>query len=205
MTISDYPRVIELPDGAQLTVRPLCAEDGDRLLRFFQSLPDEDRVFMEHDVRQRELVEDWVRNIDYDRVFPLLALNDSEVVADVTLHLSPEGWMRHVGEIRMSVAPRFRDRGLRRLLARELASRALELGLEKIQYLAFQGHGAAVTLCQRLGLTRQATIPGLLKDWRGRKHSMVVMVDDVDEFAERVERVIHTMGVKSKSSLSSCR
>lgn len=194
MPLSEYPKTMKLPDGAELTVRPMNSDDGDRLGRFFQALPKEDRLFMKHDVTQREVIEGWVRDIDYDRVFPLLALDGEEVVADATLHFSPAGWSRHVGEIRMAVAARFQDRGLRRMLSRELAARAVELGLDKIQYLAFEGHQAAITLCQRLGLTQTAVLPGLLKDWRGRMHNMVVMVNDVDEFSERMEDIVRHMG-----------
>jgi GNAT superfamily N-acetyltransferase len=200
MPLGDYPKTVILLDGTELVIRPLSAGDGERLVTFFQSLPEEERILAKHDVTKREVVESWVKSIDYERVFPLIALEGEAIVGDATLHFSPEGWSRHVGEINLTIAPRLHGLGLRRLLVRELAARATELGLDKVQFLTFQGDPMGITLCQRLGLTQTAVLPGLLKDWRGRTHNMVVMVKDVDELAKRIEDAVRCMGHRFRVS-----
>jgi GNAT superfamily N-acetyltransferase len=200
MPLGDYPKTVILLDGTELVIRPLSAGDSERLVTFFQNLPEEERILAKHDVTKREVVESWVKDIDYERVFPLIALEGEAIVGDATLHFSPEGWSRHVGEIHLTIAPRLHGLGLRRLLVRELAARATELGLDKVQFLTFQGDPMGITLCQRLGLTQTAVLPGLLKDWRGRTHNMVVMVKDVDELAKRIEDAVRCMGHRFRVS-----
>ena len=70
------------------------------------------------------MITNWCANLDYDRVLPILAVvrvNDHEkIVADGTLHTERYGWSTHVAEIRMVIDPEYRDKGLGRILLREL-------------------------------------------------------------------------------------
>lgn len=193
MPIEEYPKEVELFDGTRLTVRPLQEDDADRMLRFFQNLPEEDRLFLKHDVTQREVIDRWCRNINLERVFALLVLEGDEVVADGTLHTSPHGWMRHVGEIRLAVARPLQDRGLGTLLTHELFARAVEMGMDKIQVMAFEDHAAAVKMCQKLGFEQVAVLPGHIKDQRGQRHNLVVMVNDVERLWGQIEDIVGHM------------
>jgi ribosomal protein S18 acetylase RimI-like enzyme len=193
MPLSDYPKIVELYDGTRLTIRLLQPDDGPRLLKFFQELPEEDRLYMKHDVTDPQVINRWVRNIDYDSVFSLLALDRDEVVADGTLHIAQHGWMRHIGEIRLAVARSFQDRGLGTLLAHELFGRAVEMGMDKIQVLAFEDYMPAIRMCQKLGFEKAAALPGHIKDQRGCLHNLVVMVNDVQKLWSQIEDIVSHM------------
>ena len=54
MLLDAYPKTLRLKDGGEVVIRPLARGDFERLLSFFQALPDEDRVFLRHDVRNPE-------------------------------------------------------------------------------------------------------------------------------------------------------
>ena len=112
-------------------LRPLEQDDYDRLLAFFHALPEEDCLFLRHDVRDPNLIRKWTTNFDFDRVLPLVAEEDGLIVADGTLHVSPHGWTRHVGQIRLVTARTHRHAGLGALIARELVALAEERGLDK--------------------------------------------------------------------------
>jgi hypothetical protein len=92
----EYPKKITLPDGLSLTLRPMMRDDQYPLYSFFISLAGEDRRFLRNDVTDRKLIEKWARNVNYDRVLPILAEYEGRIVASATLHYQTFGWGRHV-------------------------------------------------------------------------------------------------------------
>jgi GNAT superfamily N-acetyltransferase len=169
----------KLKDGSRVLLRPMVAEDRQRLVSFFESIPEEERVYFRDDVTDPEVIRDWTEHIDYTKVFPLLALVGDRIVGDATLHLIPYGWKRHIGTVRMVVAPEYQSRGLGTLLLNELVGLAGELGLEKLwAELPLMG-AAAVAVFNKAGFSSKAVIEGLTKDLHGRNTDMVIMVCDV--------------------------
>ena len=80
--LTKYPKTVKLKDGAQVQIRPLARDDFDQLLAFFESLPDEDRLFLRHDVRDPELIRKWTEELDLDHVIPLGAFDGDTLVGD---------------------------------------------------------------------------------------------------------------------------
>ena len=87
--LEEYPKEITLPDGINLTLRPMTRDDQYALYNFFVSLAGEDRRFLRNDVTDRKLIEKWARNLNYDRVLPILAEYKGAIVANATLDCSP--------------------------------------------------------------------------------------------------------------------
>ncbi|MGP7985962.1 MAG: N-acetyltransferase, partial [Desulfobaccales bacterium] len=77
-----YPKKVTLADGSSLTLRPMTRDDQYALYSFFISLPEENRRWLGNDVTDRKLLEKWARNLNYDRVLPILAEYDGRVVAN---------------------------------------------------------------------------------------------------------------------------
>jgi hypothetical protein len=46
----NYQKECKLKDGSVVLLRPLVAEDREGLTTFFQSLPEELRLYLRHDV-----------------------------------------------------------------------------------------------------------------------------------------------------------
>src|SRR5512138_2516810 len=132
MLFERYPRDVALKDGSKVVLRPMNRLDEPSLRDFFETFTEEDRLYLRNDVSSVATIRGWIQSLDYKRVFPLLALDGGRIVANGTLHRKHYNWMRHIGEVRIAVAPDFRRRGLGKLMAQELLVNAGDEGLRKI-------------------------------------------------------------------------
>jgi RimJ/RimL family protein N-acetyltransferase len=186
----DYPKTFRLKDGSSVDLRPMARDDLQRVLDFFRKLPVEDRLFLKEDVTQREVVETWIRRLDYETTLPILALVGDEVVGDATLHTQAHGWMRHVGEIRMVVAREYQRKGIGTLLARELFYNAVRRGLIKIEAMAMEDQIGAVKSLQKLGFKQEGVLKDYVLDLKGKKHNLIILTHNTDELWRRMEDMI---------------
>ncbi len=189
--ISGYPKDVTLRDGTAVRLRPMEAADAPALLTFFRALPEEDRAFLKDDVTQQEIIDRWVRELDYERVLPMLAFDGKRVVGDATLHRQRQGWSRHVGEIRCVVARKFRKKGLGTTLIGELYRNAVGMGLDRIVAQMMESQTGAIAAFEKLGFQREAVLKGHVRDIHGKKHSLVVMSNDITELWHRMDDLLH--------------
>ncbi len=179
MPVKGFPKQITLRDRSMVTLRPMVREDKDELLAFFRRLPPEDRQFLKDDVTRAEIIETWARELNYDRVLPILAELEGRIVGDATLHRQAYGWMRHVGEIRVVTDPYLRRRGLATAMAREIFYLALQVGLDKMVAEMVGGQVAAIKVFGKLGFQQEARLANHVVDLQGRKHDLVIMTTDI--------------------------
>lgn len=177
--MAPYQKVGVLKDGTRVTLRPMVQEDRDGLLDFFRRLDEKDKLFLRSDVRDQSVIDHWVSNIDYQKVFPLLAEVDGRIVADATLHMRKVGWKRHLGNVRVVVSKDFQGRGLGTLLINELVELAEEFGLEKLLAEIHLQAQVALKVFKHAGFTTKAVFEDLVKDFEGKNSDLVVMVCDV--------------------------
>ncbi|UCF88219.1 MAG: GNAT family N-acetyltransferase [bacterium] len=198
MILDEYPKEVNLRDGSKVILRPVVKEDEEALYQFFKGLSKEDRLYLRDDVANRDVIRGWMENLDYEKVLPILAFDGDKVVADATLHRNPHGWMRHVGEIRMSVAGSHRGRGLARIVAAEIFQQAVGLGLDKLvaEMLTIQNNAQRVFT--RLGFVQEAILKDHGMDAKGKKHDLIIMSNDVTtlwenwtDYAESVSGTWH--------------
>jgi GNAT superfamily N-acetyltransferase len=130
-----YPQQAALRDGRVVTLRPFEQSDVGALHAFFLRLPEELRRFSWDRIEARAVVESWGANIDYGRVFPLLAWSGSNIVADATLHRRDYGPLRLVGRIKWLIDPEFRAVGLGSTLVNHLIDVARANGLRHVSTL----------------------------------------------------------------------
>jgi RimJ/RimL family protein N-acetyltransferase len=191
MLLREFPKSVQLQDGTVVTLRPMVREDRDGLLDFFRRLSPEDRQFLKDDVARPEIVEDWTRSLDYDRILPILAVHEERIVGDATLHRQPHGWMRHVGEIRVATDPFFRRRGLATVLAREIFYLALQAGLDKMVAEVAADQVAALKVFGRLGFQQEARLAGQIVDLHGRKHDLVILTTDIPALMAKMQETFY--------------
>ena len=183
----EYPKEVKVKDGSTIVLKPFEKKDKDALFLFFQKLPEEDRLFLKDNVTDPAVVERWAVELNYDKVFPLLAWRGNEVVADATLHKNTGGWMKHVGTIRAVIARDFQRLGLGSILANELFLHALKCGLEKIVAEMMETQQGAKKVFEKLGFRQEAVFHGHVRDQIGVRHDLLVLTKDLEEFWANIQ------------------
>jgi L-amino acid N-acyltransferase YncA len=175
--IKNFPKQVSLGRaGRRIILRPLEKSDAHELLEFFRRVPEEDRYFLKEDVTSPQVIEHWVRQIDYSRVLPLVAVTDGEIVADATLHRSRSRAHQHLGELRVVVDPRYRNHGLGTLLLEEMIYIAYDQGVDRlIMDLVVGKEVSAIRVAEMLGFTEVATLPGFARDMSGNDLDRVIL------------------------------
>ena len=84
--IPGYPAERLTRDGEKVTVRPMIPDDADALLEFFRGISKEERFYLKDDVPSPRVIGQWISQLDYWRVLPLVVTIDARVIADATLH-----------------------------------------------------------------------------------------------------------------------
>ena len=167
-----YPQEAVLRDGRRVHLRPFAEKDVDALHDFFHRMPVEYRRFAWDNVDNRALIESWGRTVDYGKVFPLLALDGTRIVADATLHLRKGGPLRLVGRVKWMIDPAFRGEGLGTTLVNHLVTIARERGLRHVSCMLISDLEAdAVKTLEELGFTSYVE-KGYGTDPDGNQHDM---------------------------------
>jgi len=165
-----YPKSI----AGGLQVRPMVASDEAALLSFFREIPVDERQLFKDDVTRVSVIQGWVRNLDYTNILPLLAFEGSRVVGDASIHRDRRGWARHVAEIRVTLHPEYRHRGLARALVQEFVDLAPSLKIAILHAEILNEQREARQLFEDLGFREVATLPQHAIDLAGRVHDVLI-------------------------------
>jgi L-amino acid N-acyltransferase YncA len=180
--LEEYPKEVQLKDGFSFNLRPMIADDLEGLYRFFVSLPEEDLRYLRDDPTDRRLVEKWCREINYDKVLPILAEYEDRILANATLHRQTTGWEKHVGEIRVTISTEVRQRGLGSRLVEELTILARAAGLDKLLARVIASQTDAITVFKKNGFNQVATLKNFVKDvHHGDYQDIAVLVKDLSQ------------------------
>jgi L-amino acid N-acyltransferase YncA len=188
--LEGFPQTVSLRDGTPVTVRPLAAADAKGLLEFYRSLPEEDRLFLKDDVTKPDWSRRFVAAVESGEVVSLVAERGGKVVAEATLYHPLHGWSRHVGEIRVSVAPTLRRDGLGTTLARELVKVATRTGVEKMVIEVVENQVGARKMFRKLGFRQEAVLHGHVKDITGAKRNLILASSDVSHIWDAMEALV---------------
>lgn len=173
---SQYPQEATLRDGRRVLLRPFTENDTQALWEFFQRLPVDVRRFAWDRIDDRSVVETWGREIDYGKVFPLLALDGTKIVADATLHRRENGPLRLVGRIKWLTDPEWRNVGLSTAIMNRFISIARENGLRYLSTLLISDLEArSIKVLSDLGF-RSTVLPGYGTDPDGQAHDMTFLI-----------------------------
>ena len=171
-----FPLEAVLRDERRVLLRPFTQQDVNALSDFFRALPAEYRRFAWDHIENRALIESWGENIDYAKVFPLLAWSNHKVIADATLHRRKGGPLRLVGRIKWMMDPQFRGVGLGTMLVNHLIDAARDHGLRHVSCMLISDLEAdAVKTLESLGFTSYVEA-GYGTDPDGNQHDMTKLV-----------------------------
>jgi L-amino acid N-acyltransferase YncA len=179
--------LVKLKDGTEVLIRPMKANDLDRSVAFFKSLPEEDRAYLRADTSKQEVVERRIRMMKAGGVRRLVAILDDNIVADGALELQGPGWKEHVGELRLIVARPYQRNGLGMLMARELYQLAAAEKVKEIVVEMMRPQVAAQSIFRKLGFREGGVLPDHVRDLRGKRHDLVVMRCDLEALWQELE------------------
>jgi RimJ/RimL family protein N-acetyltransferase len=152
-----FRQIVTLKDGARVLLRPLSQEDRQALLDLFLPIPMEERRFMRHNVNDPAVVSAWAEHIDYDKVFPLVAVVGDRIVGMASLHFR-DGHARHRAEIRIFLAKDFRRRGLGGKLTNALVDLAKRRSLYLLEVQIVRDRTNDIKAMQKAGFEVCATL-----------------------------------------------
>jgi RimJ/RimL family protein N-acetyltransferase len=164
-----------LKDGTKVLIRDLHHEDLDRLMKFYRSLPVDDRVYLKVDVTKRKVVEKRMKLIEEGTVFRIVALHNDEIIGDGMFEISKEEWRKHQGELRVIVARPFQRQGLGMAMMRELHFLALKKDIDKIVVKMMKPQVGAINICKKLGFHEESIIPSYVWDQADEPQDLVIM------------------------------
>lgn len=174
--LANYRNLVTLPGGARVLLRPLVTDDREALVNLFASTSEEDRQYLREDVANRELVAGWVDNLDYNRVFPLVAVMQDRLVGDATLHFL-RGAHRHEGTLRIYLARDVRRRGLGTRMLQALIDIARNCGLHQLIAEVVTDQGPVIKAFEELGFIRHCVLSDhfMLPDGSTRDVALMVL------------------------------
>jgi L-amino acid N-acyltransferase YncA len=188
--LEGFPQNATLRDGTTIVIKPLDADEAAAVLKFYRSLPEEDRLFLRDDVTKPEWLRRFVARIESGEIVSLVAERDGKIVGEATLYRAQHGWTKHVAELRIAVAPGLRRSGLGTTLARELVRIATRTGVEKMVIQVVENQVGARKMFRKLGFRQEAVLRGHVKDIHGMKRDLIIGANDISHIWDAMESLV---------------
>lgn len=170
------PFTLTLRDGQALTVRALATGDGDALATFFAALPEAERHLMKEDVADHATARAWAAGAERGGALALLALDGQRIVADAALVGHRGGFRSHQVDVRISILPEYRGKGLGTALVRKLAEIAWDADFEFVDFELVAGpQDAAIEAMQSLGAYPAGVLEEYVRDFEGAARDLVFL------------------------------
>jgi GNAT superfamily N-acetyltransferase len=170
-----FPLSVRLKNGTPCVVRPLIKRDETKLQKFFQAVPEVERLFIKKRPTELRVVHDWCRKIDFERNLVLLMLHDSLIVGEATLHQRQGGWKRHIGVLTVLTHPGYRGVDVAKILLDQTIQVAAHLGIRKLEAELNGERKVAIRALEQLGFSQLFRLRDYVLDMDARPHDYVVM------------------------------
>lgn len=176
-----------LKDGTKLSIRTLTSADIERLMKFYRSLPYDDRKYLRIDVTNKEAVKKRIRAVEEGTAVRLLAIQDDTIVGIGVLELGTDDWHKKQGELRVVVSREFQRKGLGMIMVREIYLLAVEHKVEKVVAKMMRPQIAARRMCRKLGFHEELFLPDYVRDQDERSQDLVIMTCQLDDLWKELE------------------
>jgi hypothetical protein len=180
--LQGFPKEVILKDGTGVTLRPLRPGDEEALLGMFRCLPPDDLWFLDQDVGDGRRIAGGIDGLNERRMVSIVALLEERVVAHAVLSTKRSGAGSHIGEIRVLVAPPFRDRRLGTWMLLELTNLSIALGLRTLVMPLVRDRDAPIIHgVKGLDFQEEAVLKDFLLDREGHPHDLAIMIKRLPE------------------------
>jgi len=151
---SRWIKKVKLKDGRMILLRPEVASDLEMLWEMYSTLSEESLRFLPAPFT-RDLVEGWVRNLNFDYVLPILAICEVDgkerIVGAATLQFFHDNVNKHKAEFGIAIHDDFQNLGLGTLLTLDMVEIARRKGLKKVCLNVVLGNNRAMKVYERCG------------------------------------------------------
>lgn len=176
MKIKVYRKFVNTSNRQRVLLRPMAVTDEAAVREMFcEKASADDLRYLKENLRRPEVVAGWFKELDYEKVLPLLAFHGETLVGDATLHRLTDA-QRHIGELRIFLAKEFRGVGLGMQMLRELIEIGREMGLHMLIAEIVSAELAVVKAFRKLGFVRHAEFDEFFIDADNQLHDISMMV-----------------------------
>jgi ribosomal protein S18 acetylase RimI-like enzyme len=172
----DYPKEVILKDGTGVTLRPLKHGDENALFEMFKRFSKDELWFLNHDVSDPRLFEDWVKGLELNRVVSIVALLEGRIISNGALMMKQFGAKSHIGKVRIAVDPSFREKRLGTWMLLDLVNVSMAIGLKTVVMRLVQERDASLmNAVRKLDFTEEAVLENYVLDRGGNPCNLVIM------------------------------
>ena len=177
---TSYRKFVSLGGDTRVMLRFLNWQDREGILELFQEASDEEVRLMKEDFRDPDLTQHWLEGLDYHRVLPLVAVDMrvNRFVAGAILHKGKHT-ARHVGEVRIFVAPPVRNLGLGSLMLKELLHLSVKENLQWLKAEVIAAHKPVISAFRARGFQVKAILEDYFLRQDGRTQDVALMMRPV--------------------------
>lgn len=176
------PRTHEA-QGRSITIRSLAEDDYEALLAFGQTLPQDDWLYLRHDLQDPRTVQRLATAFAAENWRQVVAVADGDVVGYANVRRLP-GWSEHVGDIHLSVSETWRRTGVGTVLAQAIIEAATELGLAKVIVEVIEKQSGGQAIFERLGFKVEGLLQAHMRDHNGDDHNLVILAYHLSDTAK---------------------
>ena len=149
--IQSWSRNVTLNDGTKVLLRAQRPSDQEPLWEMVSTLSD-DTLTQLVDRFTHELIENWIKALDYDKILPIMAFEpDGRVVGDATVHFYPSEGRKHIGAFGIFIHDDYQGRGLGSQLTRLMIEIGRLKGLHKMILEVFTTNERAIHVYEKCG------------------------------------------------------
>lgn len=175
--MEDYPKEVILRDGTGVSLRPLQQGDAGPLVEMFNRFSDEDRWFIEGNVTDFGWIENWLKQMDREKMMSIVAVLEEKIIACGTLTRGSTRPEHHIGEVRVSVVPLFREKNLATWMLLDLINMSMAAEIETLLMpLVEDRDSSLIRSIMKLDFTKAAVLKDYVKDGAGTSHNLALMV-----------------------------
>ena len=190
MDATELPCIAHLRNGKGATLALAEASDGALLLKFYRSMPEEDRLVLTDDVTTADWLDRFLAKLGSGEAISVVGKIGGEIRGEATLHRTLHGWSRHVGELRLNVDRAARGQGLGLELARHIVKIAIDRGIDKLVAHMVDSQMAAKRTFEKLGFHKEAELPGQVTDIHGKRLDLLIYANDVSHVWSAMESLL---------------
>jgi hypothetical protein len=174
--LKGYPKEVILKNGTGVTLRPLGPGDEKGLFNMFERLSEDELWFLNHDVSDPKLIDAWIRDLDPDRVVSIVAILEGKFIANSVLMMKTYGAKGHIGKVRITVVPSFRENRLGTWMLFDLVNLGMDIGLQILVIRLVEDMDASVIhSVKKIGFVEEFLLKNYFLDKEGNPHNLITL------------------------------